>query len=1496
MKQFVNVVKIITIVFVALFVVRIGLAKGTTELQVQEIDTRIWSQSYWLSMAKLGLVEVATAVPCREAVYTSSRIDAPGVITEDSPDVPVTDDPNTTQSENSVFVHPLDINILLNSNNSTDWDGSSVNTLYGANAFFTTDGGMTWGGQIAGAGGYNSGDPATAIGRNGWYYVGYVADNYGQGVAYSTDEGNSWTHVQVAGGGYVLDKNHLWIDNSLASPYEGNLYSAWTNFQGGANYEDIELSRSTDNGLSWSSPINISSAVSAGSHNQGVNIQTGPNGEVYAAWSIYDYWPSDETAIGFSKSTDGGATFEPATRIIENIRGIRTTETSKNMRVNSFPVMSVDFSGGPNNGTIYLVWANIGVPGVNVGPDIDIYMIKSTDSGGSWSIPLKVNQDSSGLGKEHFFPWITCDPVLGALSVIFYDDRNVSSTDCEVFVASSVNAGVMWIDFKVSDVSFTPSPIPGLASGYFGDYLGISARGGKVYPAWTDNRDGRAMTYVSPFALEEDTIPPADVTDLAVTDIGSNWITLTWTASGDDGNSGRAYSYDIRYLTSLIDSSNFDLATPVSDPPIPKEAGSTEVFTVDGLDFNTTYYFALKVYDEWGNVSGVSNCPSETTLGIPDIVVSPDSLADSLLTGETSTHTLFIRNVGEDPSTLDFFFPQFGGETSLSLTSVEGDRFSFQVIPHMIQEIPWLSVDPTQGTVLSGDSMDIDVTFDASGLYGGDYNADIMITSNDPDEPEVMVPAHLHVTGAPDILLSGPEFDSTSTIYWYTSDATTIHTFYTPTLACEDGSLTVTIDGDYNSSFEYADIYIEGDLIGTINPSVNGPTTDSFTIPEIDLNNYLNDGICVVTVDNSPDVDPGYGNDLHTVQLKFLSTLGDSLDFGQVFIGDSSASGILVINDGTDVLFVYNIYSDNSDYTVDTTSFSLAPEESQEVLVTFTPSIPGQITGTLTITSNDPDEPIVMVALIGEGVEPPDIFVTPDSLSDSLFTGETSTHWLTIYNQGYYDLIFDISIEESTTTSHGKLAQKAGHDIIERTMYRSTMVDLTDESSHSRKAKSNNVRTLPQVRIPDFPRNGRIEETFGSWANTYSGSLRDRGNVFHVTTSTTLNEVRFYMDIPISTQMYFIVYEGNNFTGMYVKIEEIYISESGTGEGWYSSGPMDVDLVAGMYYYIGTSWEGTATYGRGNESVPIPTSFGTLETGVSGSLAGFPPANTINQTFSGVSPYFQTIVTGEGFDWLVLDTMSGTVPPGDSVNIEVTFDATGLYGGDYFADIIIASNDPDEPEVMIPAHLQVTGAPDIVVSEDTMDYGSVIIDSSFTDTLIVSNEGTDVLTVSDIVSDNPDYTVDTTSFSLAPEESQEVLVTFTPSTLGQITGTLTITSNDPDEPTVTVALIGEGVTGIEEIELDVPKIFSVSQNYPNPFNHQTVIHYACPYTCKVSVKIFDLVGRLVKTLLNEKIDPGYYSVYWNGKDESGKKVASGIYSLKFKAGDYKETRKLLLVR
>jgi hypothetical protein len=93
----------------------------------------------------------------------------------------------------------------------------------------------------------------------------------------------------------------------------------------------------------------------------------------------------------------------------------------------------------------------------------------------------------------------------------------------------------------------------------------------------------------------------------------ANSVTLSWTAPGDDNALGQAAQYEIRYATAPITADNFSSATLVTNPPVPKIAGSSETFEVTGLESNTLYYFALKTADEVPNWSAISNVVSQRT-------------------------------------------------------------------------------------------------------------------------------------------------------------------------------------------------------------------------------------------------------------------------------------------------------------------------------------------------------------------------------------------------------------------------------------------------------------------------------------------------------------------------------------------------------------------------------------------------------------------------------------------------------------------------------------------------------------------------------------------------------------------------------------------------------------------------------------------------------------------------------------------------------------------
>jgi len=102
--------------------------------------------------------------------------------------------------------------------------------------------------------------------------------------------------------------------------------------------------------------------------------------------------------------------------------------------------------------------------------------------------------------------------------------------------------------------------------------------------------------------------------------------------------------------------------------------------------------------------------------------------------------------------------------------------------------------------------------------------------------------------------------------------------------------------------------------------------------------------------------------------------------------------------------------------------------------------------------------------------------------------------------------------------------------------------------------------------------------------------------------------------------------------------------------------------------------------------------------------------------------------------------------------------------------------------------------------------------------------------------------------------------------------------------------------GIEEESSKIPSTFALLQNDPNPLISVTQIAYQLPTRCKVNLVIYDATGRLVRTLVDKVEDAGHKLAVWNGKDDKGKDVASGIYFYRLKASNYVAQKKMILIR
>ena len=104
-------------------------------------------------------------------------------------------------------------------------------------------------------------------------------------------------------------------------------------------------------------------------------------------------------------------------------------------------------------------------------------------------------------------------------------------------------------------------------------------------------------------------------------------------------------------------------------------------------------------------------------------------------------------------------------------------------------------------------------------------------------------------------------------------------------------------------------------------------------------------------------------------------------------------------------------------------------------------------------------------------------------------------------------------------------------------------------------------------------------------------------------------------------------------------------------------------------------------------------------------------------------------------------------------------------------------------------------------------------------------------------------------------------------------------------------------TDVQEIVTEeMPTTYSLSQNYPNPFNPSTVIEFTVPHRSHVELSVYNLLGQRVVTLVDEPMSQGTYRTVWYGRDESGHYVATGIYFYRLLAGDFTETRKMVLLK
>jgi subtilisin family serine protease len=1068
-----------------------------------------------------------------------------------------------------------------------------------------------------------------------------------------------------------------------------------------------------------------------------------------------------------------------------------------------------------------------------------------------------------------------------------------------------------------------------------------------------------------------DATPPAAITSLDADTPTSYSLTLHWTATGDDGATGTAAEYDIRYSTSTLDEAAFAAATRVAGAPDPLPAGTAQEMQVEGLQFGTTYSFAIKAIDEWGNAGPISNVVTGTTLGPPHFSISPASGSAELSTGGHATGVMTLHNSGVGELTYSVEVqgarvtsavstrsaieppalarPRVRAEDRPSAVTPPGDpapSTASYVAGHVASRLPIAgrgsvaSSDPetpgpraTELRILilesGGDVTEIhdllsafaDVT--AVDVFDGEagtptldqlrpYNSVIVADNDLFADPTAVgdVLADYADAGGGVVLTLAAFIDGWQLSGRFESDAydpfnigigpltsSSLGTFDAShpimqgvTKATGDvlGLVALSPGAVSVASWEYPLPFVatKGPNVAAVNVFVAEPGFWTGDIPLILHNAALwsanastwlsvSPASGVVPIGGSADLTLAYDatslgggdydasvvlrtNDPEALEGRVPVTLRVhsapdirvsplALDYGSLFVGATLKQRLTVTNFGTSILHVSGLVASDPDYSVDHASLDLATQEKLVVNVTFHPTRTGPIPASLTLTSDDPDTPVLQLPLVGAALPPPLATVEPGSLASTLFTGGRETKILTVRNSGTNPLDFRVRVGlPSPAAAPGPDAAIGEFETLASSPVPMTCV-VEDPGAGFIYAQANGGTAFYRYRVAtnvwetlasaplNSRNNGGAALLLGKIYTVYAEENTLMG-VYDIASGTWTTQVSPLLDwtsdiasdgvgsLYLAGGRQFVRWDASTGHSVFLPRSPIFFTRWGglrvlDGAVYGHAGDGTTDFAR---YVIATrNWEvlpsvpGGAILGATidpttREYVTYGSYGGTnldrysIDDGAwrvttiplfnvnDGGLAWLPGVPNAVYFVQGQNDIgFARLLTSRPF--VQVDPRSGIVPPAGSASVSIQFEATSFPGGIVTAEILVDSNDPVHSEFVVPAKLTVLAAPDIAASAGTLDFGSTFSEAPVSRTLTVTNAGATVLHVSGVSIDDAAYSADLSSFDLGVASSRSIDVTFRPGRLGTIAGLLTLASDDPDTPVLRVLLAGTGV-------------------------------------------------------------------------------------------------------
>lgn len=569
-----------------------------------------------------------------------------------------------------------------------------------------------------------------------------------------------------------------------------------------------------------------------------------------------------------------------------------------------------------------------------------------------------------------------------------------------------------------------------------------------------------------------------------------------------------------------------------------------------------------------------------------------------------------------------------------------------------------------------------------------------------------------------------------------------------------------------------------------------------------------------------------------------FSVTPTSLDFGTVTVGNFSTLSLTVHNTGSAQLNITNVTSSNSVYTVTPTSGSIAPSDSMSFDITFTPTSHGTQTGNITFTHNATGSPTdVPVTGFGKSQGGDLVF---DPQTSTIFDNATG-YESTVRLQNYVGT--DLKALQFKIVLDGKLLFRS----ISRGTAVSSGVDWTFA-----------YEIAPGLMNPD-------------------GSRNDTVKVVVLGNGTT--QLPPGADYEIAVFQYDAINISVNQTTTTVHFEEV-IGGLGTpepgGDALINAGPpQDITINNRVFY-------GDVNMDDRVDILDILTMIDFILDRVTFTTEQFTRGDIAPWTVSNPTPSPDGEINAMDLAMLQNIILTGEYPSGEP-----------------------ATTPPRNPNVIYELAKLNPGDDAALTFYITENGISVVLES------IVKVKGLQV-EFSSVTSSTSGMNVETALGNGYYYQSNDILRTLVYEGSGSTIepGQYLFLNmpfailNPRDIKIDKVILANENNEQIEKLSIQViygnapqlPTEYSLSQNYPNPFNPNTSVQFTVPNTSDVIIKVFDMLGQEVRTLFAGEVERGTYTVNWDGMNNNGAKMSSGSYVYRMTAGDFVQSKKMILMK